>query len=373
MNQKYRILFSARDPAAVGHTISLLKAFRNDDRFKVFLAASGAALAMLRQVGEAPREISFLDKRDHVRIGENASPLIKAASDLINEVNPDIVFTSISSFGVGIDEALLATARVPTFAMQDFWGDVNLGLKIPAKTYFVIDDHAEKLTVERWGVRAIAVGSPKHALYERINIPILRQNTRTALGVKDTTKVIGFFGQSPEIPGHEAAFEDFIRALRLMQQNVLLLIREHPKFGVHKESHIALAKRFGLDVVDVTDGPNVEPYLSACDLVVTCFSLCGLDHAYLSAYSSVPLGSALFLLSNEGIRRFALDVCGSIHFPTVKKGMGQIAESPSDILEKIKQALSNEHVRSYFEASKLLHRENPSETIIKTTERVLSI
>lgn len=373
MSRKARILFSARDPGAVGHVIALLEAFRQDGRFEVDLAASSPALDMLREAGELPRPFALLDGRDYLEADEDPAPLLEAASQFLKNTQPDAVFVSLSSFGVGIDEALLATARVPTFAMQDFWGDVNLGLGVPAGLYFVLDEYAVELSQKRWGVHAVAVGSPKHSRYADLDVVALRRATRRSLGVDDEEKVVGFFGQSPTIPGHESAFQDLVKAMAALRPQPVFLLREHPKFPALQEEHISVAKELGLKVASATNERATEAWLAACDVVVTPFSLCGLDHAYLTAYSQEPIGSALYLMTNDEIRSFAQRVCGMKQFPIVKQGMGQVVETPDAVHPTLESTLSNEYVNIYFGASKLLQRGDSFQIIVGVVSQELSI
>ena len=237
MIKKKKILFSARDPGGSGQVIALLNVFRADERFEVYLAASGAALKMLKRAGEYPLELK--GEVDIVQKGQYPTGLLESAKDLLHDVQPDAVIVSLSSFGTGIDEALLATARVPTFALQDFWGDVNLGLGVPAGTYFVIDDYAVEISEKRWGVSAVPVGSPKHFQYAALDIPKMRIEARKKLGIKEEDdRVIGFFGQTPDIPGHETAFEDLLRAIEKLVPQTHFILREHPKFKKKNEKSI---------------------------------------------------------------------------------------------------------------------------------------
>ncbi|MGB0383236.1 MAG: hypothetical protein ACPGWR_00305 [Ardenticatenaceae bacterium] len=377
MSRKPKILFSARDPGAVGHVVALLEAFSQDGRFDVDLAASGTALNLLKQAGKLPYAFRLVDGRDHVQDNDDPTHLLEATARLLVKSQPDAVFVSLSSFGIGIDEALLATAQVPTFAMQDFWGDVNLGLGVPAELYFVLDEYAVRLSQERWGVNAIAVGSPKHARYADFDVVALRDATRRSLGVGNEEKIVGFFGQSPMIPGHELAFQDLVKATAALNPRPLFLLREHPKFlaefyDLHKR-HLWEAKKLGLKVVDATAEPNPEAWLASCDVVVTPFSLCGLDHAYLSAYSQKPIGSVLYLLTNHALRAFAEQVCGMKQFPIVEQGVGTAVEMPNKLSTSVENALRRESAFAYFEASKSLQKGNPIKKIVAVVEQTLVV
>lgn len=371
MSSKVRVLYSARDPGGVGHLLALVEAFRRDPRFELILAASGAALAMLRQAGEAPHAFSLSGEREHLEPGEDPERLLDAATELLAVSRPDAVLVCLSSGGVGIDEALLATAQVPTFAMQDFWGDVNLAMGVPAGVYFVLDEDAVRLTQQRWGVRAVAVGSPKHARYRRLDIVGLRQAARHALGVETDEQVVGFFGQSPAIPGHEAIVHLLIRAVAGLRPRPRLLLREHPKVSTHAATHRVLAERLGLGVSDVTGDGGLERWLAACDLVTTPFSSCGLDHAYLSAYSPEPLGSALYLLCDPKLRAFMRQFSGLERFPIVERGMGQVVGDPTALRPALEEGLSRRQALVYTAACKTLPQDDPSQKIVDFVTQTL--
>lgn len=367
MSRPIKVLFSARDPGAVGHALALVEAFRGDGRFEVSVTASGVALRMLRDAGVPVRPFVMSDGREHFAdLTENPAPLLAAARQVMEEIRPDAVISSLSSFGVGVDEALLATADVPTFAMQDFWGDVNLGLKVPAGLYLTLDEEAARLTEERWGARALAVGSPKHSRYAGLDIAAVRREVRASIGAREVDSLLGFFGQPPDIPGHEAVFRGLLEAVTRLVPRPRLLLREHPKFTQHTEGHVSLVRQAGLTVTDVTAESSVERWLIACDVVATPYSACALDHAYLSAFSPEPIGVALYLLCNPEIRAFMREVCGFDRFPTAKNGIGLVAEKPSEILPLLQDALTLKGRTGYFKASKHLRVGNPCQTVIET-------
>jgi hypothetical protein len=363
-----RILLSSRDPGGVGHVLALLATFRERGGFDADVVASGVALQMLREAGESAREFTLDDGRDTVLLGQTTDGLLSTARKLLDDTHPDVVLGSLSSYGVGVDEALVATARCPTLIMQDFWGDTNLGLGVAAGLYLALDDFAVRLTRQRWNLPAVAVGSPKHSRYERLDVVALRRNARATVGLDDSEQVVGFFGQSPEIPGYEAAFCDFVHAVAELRPQPLFLVREHLKFHTRREAHIRTAGAAGLRVVDVSDQLQVEPWLAACDVVATPFSLCALDHAYLSAYSTKPIGVVLFLLPNKEIQHFMEHACGLKQFPTVEKGMGAVARHVSEIVPLLEEARRPLWAGRYFEASWALRDEHACSHIVDIVE-----
>jgi hypothetical protein len=363
MSRRKKILISARDPGAAGHIKALVHYFRTDARFEVLVAASGAALEILEKADINPIAFNLKGSNDSVQPGQDPGPLLVEASKLLESLKPDIVLTSLSSLGVGIDEALLATARVPTFALQDFWGDVNLGLGVPAGLYLVMDEFAVEFSRERWGVKAQAVGAPKYVCYQDLDILAMRHATRKILKANPEDRVIGWFGQPPDIPGLEEVFQDFLKALALVPIKLKLVLKEHPKSRHVGKMHIEKARGLSFQVVEATEDRTIEDWLAACDLVVTVFSICGLDHAFLSAYSPQPLGCVLYLATNKPVRRFISDLSGMYKFPIVEQGLGKMIEDPAEISETIQLLLSYDVVRDYHTRSKRLSAGNPLSAI----------
>lgn len=363
-----RILLSARDPGGAGHIIAIARHLRNSTEFEISLVASEPAYKILCKAGEAPIFFELIFNNDcDVNKKPDHSRLLKAARQIIREISPDAILVSLSSLGVGIDEALLAVADVPKFAVQDFWGDVNLDLGTPADLYFVLDDYAAEFSKSRWGVNAEAVGAPKYTLYKDFDINRRRDSFRRYLGVDNSEAVLGWFGQSPDIPGHEDVFADVLDALADLEIKPKFILREHPKFSKNRRAHIAAANRNGIKAIDVTGRDSVEESLLACDLVITPFSLCGLDHAYLSAYSSVPIGSVIYVMTNEPIRDFCNKLNGMISFPILDQGIGCLITDPEQLTDTINRQLNSKNILAYFKNSKILLKNN---SLAKITERI---
>ena len=96
-----------------------------------------------------------------------------------------------------------------------------------------------------------------------------------------------------------------------------------------------------------------------------------MDHAYLSAYSPQPIGSVLYLMTNEEIRDYAQQSFGLSHLPTVNQGLGRVATEPARLAEQLELALGSSERRSYFEASKRLGKADPCGTILATVTSAL--
>lgn len=352
-----RVLVSARDPGGAAQVRAVCPALRADARLAITVGASGPAFDILDAAGERPLRFALPDGSTYVPAGGDPAALLDATGRLIDETSPDVLLVSISSLGVGLDEALLARAAGrPTFALQDYPGDANAIGRAYAGTYFVRDEAAGRLTRERFGPATVAVGSLRHAAYGGLDVERLRARTRQRLGVAAGQPVLGFFGQPAGIPGHEAAFGHLADALARRPVKPIVLLREHPKFPDHRERHTAALRRAGAVVHDAAEG-EVEPWLVACDVVATGFSHCTMDYAFLHAWSREPLGSALFLLTTDEIRRFMRDYTGLAVPDGVETGLGLVAERPADVEPLLARALTAEERRRFHEASRRLPRE----------------
>jgi hypothetical protein len=358
-----RVLLSARDPGAGTQMRALAPALRADPRLEVVMAASGPAYDLLEAAGERPTRFTLADGSAHVPPGGDPSSLLAATAALLEDVSPDVLLVGISSLGVGLDEALLARAAGrPTFALQDYPGDANAIEGAYAGTYFVRDERAARLTGTRLGAATVVIGSLRHAAYAALDVSGLRARTRERIGAAPGRRVLGFFGQPPEVPGHEAVFTHLADALARHEVKPLVLLREHPKAGVSFDRHAAALRQTGVVVHDAREG-DVEAWLCACDVVTTGFSHCSMDYAFLSAASAEPLGSVLFLLTTAEIRRFMAEYAGMARPDGADAGLGLIAERAEDVAPLLARALSPEERSRYHESSRRLPREARSDLI----------
>ena len=216
------------------------------------MVASGAALGMLRDDGIHPAPFELRGGGDAIGVDDDPDELLATAAAIVRERKPDVILASASSFGSGIDEALLASRDTKTFCIQDFWGDVNLSLGVPADTYLVMDDDAARISRERWGVRTVVVGAPKYDRYIDLDVRETRSEVRRELKVRSGQAVVGMFGQSPDIPGHAEAMGDLVAAVGDLDPRPVLLLREHPKFTAARDEHVRLANMAGLRCWDAT-------------------------------------------------------------------------------------------------------------------------
>ena len=64
-------------------------------------------------------------------------------------------------FDGGIDEAVIALTKTPTYLFQDFWGEINTFFGGKPDSVFVLDEYAKALNEKKYMVASHIVGSPK--------------------------------------------------------------------------------------------------------------------------------------------------------------------------------------------------------------------
>lgn len=349
MTRPIKILLSSRDPGTVGNIIELYRLMADDPDFEIRMIASGVASIKMREADIDHIEFNIKGDNDYVKEYEDPKPLLDKALCWLDKINPDLTITSVSSLGAGIDEALIYHSNSPVFAFQDFWGDVNCMLGKTADEYFVLDEFASQLSKDRWNVKTRITGMPKYLTYKTIPFQTLKLETRKKLGIADHMKLIGWFGQPVEVPGYQEAFNSFIRSCTRLTGDYAVMIKAHPKD--QDKNIVAKIHIPGLKILNVTQMRETESLLAASDIVVTPFSLCGLDHAVMSSFANGPLGVVLYLMPNQEIRDFAKTVCGMDKFPIVdKSGVGFWLDSddPDRIALEIIRLMSQEESQKYF-------------------------
>jgi hypothetical protein len=119
----------------------------------------------------------------------------------------------------------------------------------------------------------------------------------------------------------------------------------------------------GPSMVEAREVRTKGDWLSAYDLVVTVFSLCGLDRSFLSDYSPTPLGCILYLATNEPVRRFIAELSGINKFSTINQGIGGKVENLEKISTVIRYLLAHNSVQDYYEKSKRAFWQKPISAI----------
>ncbi len=218
------------------------------------------------------------------------------AADLVRSCRPDAILSGLSGQGRGIDEALVAAAGpVPSFALQDYPGDVNPGWGPVASTFLVGDTESAHLThKEVAGVCTEIVGNVRFGALAATADPLaMRAAARARLGVADDRRVVGFYGQFLEIDGYWRTLEALGQALREALPDALVVLRPHPKESPARRLRALELLAGGLEtILDPLDG---EESVCAADVVTTCFSTSLNILNYFNRVSPHPLGVGLYL------------------------------------------------------------------------------
>ena len=342
---KMRLLASANDPGAAYQLIEVLKRARETGRVEICVVAGATTLPIFERAGfsakqaYAPRVNFQASKGEMESIGE--------ARALIAEFLPDAILVGLSGPDRGIDEGLVACAgHRPTYAVQDFWGDVNPGFGSLSGTYFVLDEFAAGITQQRApGSRVIVTGSARHAAMRGLDPLMLRKRYRAALDVPASALCAVFFGQPLwMLPGYALTLTRLSKGLVDFSKNVLFCYRPHPKESCSDAAKaLHCLRRPGLDV-KLYSNARMEASLCGADVMMTCYSSCGLDLSYISKFSKSPLGVMVFSMFEEDVRRFYRATTSLQRLPLVEQGMASIIEEQGDT-EKILREACSEHGR----------------------------
>jgi hypothetical protein len=351
---RLRLLLSCRDTGSVGHVQAILDEAVYYPWLEVIVYADGPAFKQLEQkyrfVGRFSLGATLAPSLEH------SKRMVAEARRIIELEEPDAVLVGVSHCNeAGLDEAFLAAAfDRPKFAMQDFWGDVNLTLGSGADIYFALDEVAVQLTASRHEKMAIACGSPKHHRYSTLDVSALRFSSRSQLGIYSDRPIIGYFGQSlSHLPGYGYLLRTFARSVAEMDSDVCLIYRPHPR-----ESESEIAKTLscfsenGVQARLVTEGVT-EEWLAAADVVVSCFSSCAYDTAFLNRFSSIPINSAIYLLFDESVAEYFRSVTGLEVPPPAELGLVTAVQSEQLLGDTLRDALTVKRTKETWRLAQL--------------------
>jgi hypothetical protein len=364
-----KLLVSARDAGSAGHIAAIVRYAESQERCSVAVYADGAAYLYLREVHGATRgtTIGHVDSPGD----EDRQLLLDAANDIIRREAPDAVIVGVSHRNeAGIDEALLCAAGdIPTFAMQDYWGDANNALGALADVYFTIDDEAAAITLARHGATSVSVGSPKHEDYARLN-PLEVRNAWRAMNGDQKSLVVGVFGQDLlRFAGYRKTLKTLASALKRRQNDALIFYRPHPReSNLSRSESLSLLSSEGADVL-YADSGTTERWLMISDLVVSAFSSCNYDAAFLNRFSPSPLAATAYLLMTPDVRDFYFDVSGLEVPPPVRLGICDLVTEESDLERVLERAKNGSLAFDCWSAARSLpNPRNASKLIYETVE-----
>lgn len=298
-----RLLVSARDPGAALSIFEVIKQIKYFQQITLSVFAMEPALGILQGLGVQVNKVDC--KPATSGNSENSLHLQREATSILAKNKPDALLVGLSGPDAGIDEALLLQARethLPTYAIQDFWGDVNLTFEQPADTYFVLDDSAGELTRKKVNTKIVVVGSLKHSSYHLIDIEGLRSQSHNQIPCQEGDHVITFCGQPL---WHVESYRENLEKLALVvsesNQDTILLYKPHPKETIQDAAMaLEILKKHHRNS-KLGKKLTTEILLARSDLLCSSFSLTGLDQVFLNRAASKPLGITAFVLMVEGL------------------------------------------------------------------------
>ena len=330
-DKSQRLVLSARDVGSAGH-IAALAAGAAMHGMSSLIVAEGAAQAYLET-----RRIPYITA--DVWLSATGTPdkpidVIALAREKLTQADANAVVCGRSSpQGNGIDRTVITAARlldIPSFVIQDFWGDVWEEECRPDH-YLVADEQAARLTRQRTAADVHVIGSPKHAQSMHIDFQYLREKGRATLGLASETPTIGYFGQDLlSLPGYRQVLLDIGETIRQMN-GIALFYKPHPRETQASHSQtLALLHESGARPV-VAQDITVEAAIASADVVLSCFSTVGLDAAYMMRAHSAPNVSIVCSDYPEDVSNFWRPATGLSMFPLVSDGIALPARNRSSL------------------------------------------
>lgn len=347
-----RLLVSARDPGAAHSLLPVLRGALADARFQVTAVAAGPAADILAAAGIDFRRCTVGAVRDAA--DPAAAVLLREADSLLRACAPQALLVGLSGPDAGIDEALLARAGgIPSFALQDYWGDVNAAFGRAADLYLVADAEAVRLSRDLHGVAAEAVGSPKYAAYATLDPAATRAAGRARLGLADGARLVGVFGQELwRFPGYRRTLRLLAEQLRAVAPDARLLYRPHPKeTGGARGEALALLGCGGRSALADPGLGSLEA-ICACDIVGTVYSTTCYDAAHVNRVAAAPMAVPLYLLFEPDLQARIRDHTGIEYLPPAREGVCAAVREPAGLATALAQALSEDGRKAYWEAAR---------------------
>ena len=268
---------------------------------------------------------------------------ILSARILISEFQPDAILVGLSGDGCGIDEALVACADdTKTYALQDFWGDVNIGFgKLPG-TFFVLDEYAREQTIKKIpDANVVVSGSTRSPKCDHFFSRKKYTDTLDWCGEAAEQNLAVFYGQNLwHLPGYRQTIAAVSEGLRKYNRPHNLYYRPHPTENLHfSQTNVRDLNFDGVDIA-IEEPKPLYVSLASAGISFTCFSSCSRDLALLSAYSSEPLGCIVHTLFSADVFDHYYKATGLGEIPMVKQGMASLVKNEGELLAKISDALT---------------------------------
>ena len=320
-----RLIFSARDAGSAGHVAALVAEFAIRDIETTIIAEEAAQVYF--ETSRVPYMAADVWLSSTSTLEEPADAVVMAIERLTQIGASAVVCGRSSSQVNGIDEIVITAARllsIPSFVIQDFWGDV-WAEELHPDHYFVIDELAASLTRERTAADVHVIGSPKHAQYSYIDFQDLRKKGRIALGIGPEASTIGYFGQDLlGVHGYHQVLQDIGEALTQMH-GIAFLYKPHPRESKASQSQsLKLLRESGANPV-VAENLTVEAAIATADVVLSCFSTVALDSAFMMHASELINVSIVCADYPEDVSDLWRPATGLVEFPLVTHGIALAA------------------------------------------------
>jgi len=331
---KIRLLISARDVGPAHHLAVVARAAAHHPDINIHVVAEPPAARIFAAAGIPAETVAAADR-----------DWLETSNRLLAHTRPDAVLVGLSGLGRGIDEAILATARTPhSYALQDYWGDINPGWGTYARTFFVLDNEAARLTHRRINVRTVVVGNLRYAVPAASFNPVaFRLSARRSYKIEPEALVVGFYGQGHlDVPGYWRTVEVFTSAIAKAHPEAIVLFRPHPlEHGRHRDRTLSILTR-GRGQIVLDESLSVEESVSAVDILCTCYSSCGQVHNYLSCIAPAPLGVVVYMMFDDELGTWFRDYTHLESVPMIEYGL---APSTADDLVSMLDIAARESKR----------------------------
>lgn len=345
-----KILISSRDVGAAKHTYEIALSLMKRPELETVVVASEPARKFFVDNGLCLNETFQFN--DCETDASSRYRFLEEASKLLAMINPDIIIVGLSGPGVGVDEAMIACAgdRI-TYAMQDFWGDVNYGFGEHPKNYFVLDHLAEQITRARVTSLIHVVGSPAHCRINRYWDQITQKGLRRR-NLWNADSILLFCGQPLWfLDGYNFTLDLLAQSLIEIGFKGRVSYRPHPKEKA--DDLLCVRKIFKQYELNLEfDQQPLFLSLSQSDLICSCFSTVGIDLAFLNRVSAAPLGALCYLMLNDEISTYYFAHSGLDFFPLERMGLATLVKDPNRLSVELLNITKDDYLRHLWWTSK---------------------
>lgn len=318
-----KLLLSARDMGAAQGIAQLFMESMSRGWTETKLIATGVAADFFESQGLSFTRVDW----GTVEQAHAGARLLEKTEAFFKTECFDSIVVGLSGMGMGLDEALVSLADCPTYALQDYWGDINQGFGKTADVFLVLDELAANLTRQR-GMspeRCHVVGSIKHADLNNTIIDLEKEIiiSRKRLDLSEYDRVLLICGQP--LWSYESYRDSLIMLIKSASRipHLRIVYKPHP---LEIDADIF---SFAGHLKDVNDSFTIDGHtslytaLAISDLNCSMFSSCGWDQIMLIRHLDRPLGTVAHLLADPGMRKVLFSMTGLETVPTCCTGLAR--------------------------------------------------